>query len=375
MSQREEPTQRAELTDFSRLAVNSADLDQLLGEAAREVAECLEVGFVKVLEHLEGERCLLVRAGIGWGKGVVGCARIGDDMNSPAGFALHTGRPVIANDLDREQRFRTPQLLREHGVKSAVNVIIKSPRRTFGVLEADSRKLRVFTKDDVRFLQGYANVLALAIDQARLVHQNAELAARQETLFRELQHRIKNNNQQLMSLINMQLSTVADDVARDSLQKVAERVRALNYVSAQLHDSTPPDAVDLGQYLQAIIRSLFDFRAEAIPEVVFDAQFAPLDVSTDQAQALGLIVNEFLTNSFKYAFAGRGGSFVARLEVRDGQAILSLADDGPGLPGTVEPGLGLRLIDGLTRQIQGTAIWAGEQGTRLTVTFPVRDRS
>ena len=143
--------ERAKLADFGLLAVEGADLDELLQQAAAEAARSLDVSFVKVLEYLTEEKCLLVRAGVGWGEGVVGEARIAADIESPAGYALQTGRPVISNELDKEERFRMPALLREHGVKSAANVIIKTKATVFGVLEADSRRPRVFTDDDVSF--------------------------------------------------------------------------------------------------------------------------------------------------------------------------------------------------------------------------------
>ena len=157
--------QRAELADFGLRAAEGADLDGLLSDAALQAAQSLEVHFVKVLEYLPADKRLLVRAGVGWGEGVVGRATVGADLESPAGYALQTGQPVIANDLDREERFRIPELLRAHGVKSAVNVIIRSKQHIFGVLEADSRAPRIFADDDIKFLQGYANILSLAIDR------------------------------------------------------------------------------------------------------------------------------------------------------------------------------------------------------------------
>ena len=89
--------ERAKLAEFGLLAVEGADLDELLQEAAAEAARSLEVSYVKVLEFLAEEKRLLVRAGVGWGEGVIGQARIGADMESPAGYALQTGRPVIAS--------------------------------------------------------------------------------------------------------------------------------------------------------------------------------------------------------------------------------------------------------------------------------------
>ena len=364
--------QRAELADFGRRAAEGADLDQLLHDAALEVARSLDVSFVKVLEYLPDEKSLLVRAGVGWGEGVVGHARIGADIASPAGYALQTGQPVIANDLDKEERFRIPDLLREHGVRSAVNVIVKSKRHIFGVLEADSRRPRVFSHDDVKFLQGYATILSFAIDQTRLVEVNAGLADEKNMLLRELAHRVRNNNQQLISLINLQLGAVTNLEARDHLEKIAHRIQALTSVNQQLESSGRPHLVDLGQYLLAITGSLFNFRGEAAAEVKLETEIAQVEIATERAQAVGLIVNEFLTNSFKHAFRDRGGVLSVTLSHDDRIATLALADDGPGMPDRPALGLGMKLIDLLCRQIEAEAAWRNNSGTRLTLQLPIK---
>jgi two-component sensor histidine kinase len=364
--------QRAELADFGRRAAEGADLDQLLHDAAEEAARSLGVSYVKVLEYLPDEKSLLVRAGVGWGEGVVGQARIGADIASPAGYALQTGQPVIANDLDKEERFRIPELLREHGVKSAVNVIIKSKQHIFGVLEADSRQSRAFSQDDVKFLQAYATILSFAVDQARLVDLNAALADEKTMLLRELGHRVRNNNQQLMSLINLQLGTVTNLEARDNLEKIAHRIQALTSVNQQLESSGRAHLVDLGQYLLAITGSLFNFQGESAAEVKLETEIAQVEVATERAQALGLIVNEFLTNSFKHAFRERGGVLTVRLSHDDRVATLALADDGPGMPDEPRTGLGMQLIDLLCRQIDAEAAWQNDSGTRLTLQLPIK---
>jgi two-component sensor histidine kinase len=364
--------ERAELADFGLRAAEGADLDGLLQGAAEEAARSLGVSFVKVLEYLPDAKRLLVRAGVGWGEGVIGSATVGADIESPAGYALQTGQPVIANDLDKEERFRIPNLLRDHGVKSAVNVIIKSRRHIFGVLEADSRRPRIFSQDDIKFLQGYANILSLAIDLTRLVDLNAELADEKDMLLQELQHRVKNNNQQLISLINIQLSGVTNVEARDSLEQVMHRIHALTYVSQQLHGSGRRHLVDLGQYLLAIVGSLFSFQEESAADVKLETEIAQVDIATDRAQAIGLIVNEFLTNSFKYAFRDRGGVFSVALAHQDGTATLMLADDGPGMPGEPKSGLGLKLIEMLCKQIEAEAKWSDGSGCRLILRLPIK---
>jgi two-component sensor histidine kinase len=365
--------ERAKFADFGLLAVEGADLDELLHEAAVEAARSLDVGYVKVLQYLPEEKCFLVRAGLGWSEGVVGTARIGADIESPGGYALQTGRPVISNDLDQEERFRIPRLLREHGVRSAANVIIKAKDNIFGVLEADSREPRAFGEADLKFLQGYATLLAFAIEQARLHEQHAQLAAQHELLLQELQHRVKNNNQSLISLIHLQLANVTNIEARENLQKIENRIRALSFVNGQLQSSVRPNVVDLGQYLMAIVASLFNFQTDGQTNVKLTTQISQVEVSTERAQAIGLILNEFLTNSFKYAFGEGRGQFRLHLGHEDGRAELVMADDGPGIPEGVRPGLGLNLIDVLTKQIEGEARWGPPgKGARLTLEFPIR---
>ena len=365
--------ERAKFADFGLLAVEGADLDELLHQAAVEAARSLDVSYVKVLQYLPDEKCFLVRQGVGWGEGVVGAARIAADIESPAGYALQTGRPVISNELHKEERFRIPQLLREHDVKSAANVIIKARENIFGVLEADSREPRTFGEDDLKFLQGYATLLAFAIEQARLHEQHAQLAAQHELLLQELQHRVKNNNQSLLSLLRLQLATVTNMEARENLQKIENRIRALGFVNAQLQAGARANLVDLGQYLMAIVASLFNFQNGGETEVKLTTQISQVEVSTERAQAIGLILNEFLTNSFKYAFGEGHGHFSLHLEHEGGRAQLVMADDGPGMPEGARPGLGLNLIDILTKQIEGEARWDSPgKGARVTLEFPIR---
>lgn len=96
-----------------------------LNHTARLTAEGMEAEFCKVLEYISAENRFLVRAGVGWHEGIVGVATVGADLESPSGFALRTGKPVISNHLENEQRFRTPELLLEHGIRRAMNVILQ----------------------------------------------------------------------------------------------------------------------------------------------------------------------------------------------------------------------------------------------------------
>ena len=165
--------QQRVLADFGLLALSCRGVDELLEAATRLCANGLITRYCKVLEYLPGQNRFLVRAGVGWHDGVVGHATIGADLESPAGFAFNTARSVISNHLQSESRFRTPQLLEEHGIKRAINVVIAGGADTppFGVLEADSAQEGRFEEADLAFMQGFANLLGVAIDRHRADQQ------------------------------------------------------------------------------------------------------------------------------------------------------------------------------------------------------------
>lgn len=184
--------QQALLAELGRRALADPTLDVLLAEAARLTAVGMRTEFCKVLEYLPADNRLLVRAGVGWKEGVVGHATVGADMESPAGYALHTGKPVISNHLDTEDRFRTPALLREHGVMRAINVILTGEGKPFGVLEADTRDGGNFSEHDLDYLQAVANLLGMAIERRRAQHAVHEI---NQTLERRVSDEVERRRQ------------------------------------------------------------------------------------------------------------------------------------------------------------------------------------
>src|SRR6201988_4337283 len=152
----------------------------MLNCTARITAEGLRAEYCKVLEYIPAENRLLVRAGVGWEEGIVGSASVGADLASPGGYALRTGKPVISNHLENEQRFRTPELLVAHGIRRAMNVILQGDGKPFGVLAVDSRSEYEFVAHDLTFLQGAANILGMAIERERQERSLKAALARQQ---------------------------------------------------------------------------------------------------------------------------------------------------------------------------------------------------
>lgn len=363
--------QQAIVAEFGRRVIRTKNLDALLNDAAALAADGLGVECAKVLELLPTKGALLVRAGIGWSAGVVGVATVGADLESPAGYAVHTGKPVIADDLATETRFRVPELMRRHGIQSAVNVIIRGEGEPFGVLEVDSKTSQSFTADDVNFLEGFANLLAAAIERHKTTDLLSAMVAEKSLLLRELQHRVKNNLQVILSLISLQSRKAGSADVREELQRLGKRVDALRLVHDKFYHADGIAGLELGTYLSELCRNLFRFQTADDAAISLEMSFADIKVSADTAVPLGLIVNEFIVNSLKHAFPTRRGIVSVRTEhIEPGRARLVLSDDGVGTPDgkASDGGLGLQLIEMLARQIDGKTEWSGP-GTRLSLTF------
>ena len=99
-------------------------MKQILPRATELCSQGLDTPFAKVLEYMPDEKRFLIRAGVGWQAGTIDHVSLGADVESPAGYAFHTGKIVISNHLQEETRFRTPQFLADHGIRRAINVLI-----------------------------------------------------------------------------------------------------------------------------------------------------------------------------------------------------------------------------------------------------------
>ena len=327
------------------------------------------------MEFLPAEKRLLVRAGVGWGEGVVGHATVGADLASPAGYALRTGKPVISNHLENEERFRTPELLIEHGIRRAMNVILQGDGSPFGVLEVDSRSEGEFSEHDIAFLQGAANILGMAIEQQQYQRKLQAALDRHQILLKEVNHRVKNSLQVVSGMLHLQASAVGDPALSDRLQEASTRVSAVGRAYERLAYNADYKNIGLVSYLREVINDLetpvapCKVQLEAPEEIQFAA---------DHAILVALIVNELVLNAGKYAYPDSTGGLIWVRIVRTEKNLVSVSvrDDGIGLPAGFDPTtskrLGSRLTNALAKQLGAeltrpfTAV-----GTNFTLLIPL----
>ena len=363
------------LASLGVTALHGASFDELLDSTARMTAEGLRAEFSKVLEYMPAEGRFLVRAGVGWKPGVVGAATVGADLASPAGYALRTGKPVISNHLENEERFRTPEILRQHGVHRAMNVILQGEGRPFGVLEVDSRSDDEFIEHDLAFLQGAANLLGMAIERERQERDLRSALERHEVLLKEMNHRVKNSLAIVSSMLELQASELNDSSVTQHLSEAAQRVMAVAKAHDQLSYGTEVERMDIGRYISAVCRDLDDSVAQCT--IRTDVQ-AGLEIATDRAIPTALVVNELIANAVKYLPAGRPS---CRIWVKVSAAaghdalVISVRDEGDGLPADFDlerpRGLGMRIVMAFVSQLGGTlAVEVHRPGTEFVLTIP-----
>ena len=368
--------QRQAIVGFGRMALQSNDLGKILHEACRLTGEALGTDLAKVMELQDDGRHLLVVAGVGWRKGIVGRETVPALSQSSEGYALRTGVPAVSDDIEAEQRFDYAEFLKTHDVHAMVNVVIPGPEGMppYGLLQVDSTSPREFSESDIEFLQGYANLVGAAIERHRYQARLAESLEVQERLHAELQHRINNNLAVMASLLELKARRTAHPVVKQEIAGLIAQVHVLKEIYKKLHASGEVREIDLGGYLGSVCNGLVSFSSNDEAPVRVDTRAEPVTVSPEVAVPLGLVANEFVTNSLKHR--GKTKELVILLEIGQKAHVLKLKlkDNGPGLGKAAKrqeeeegTGSGIVLIEGLLRQLGATWEWRGTKGTALLV--------
>lgn len=364
------------LAELGVLALQGTSFIHMLNHTVSMTAEGLGAEYCKVLEYIPAENRLLVRAGVGWNEGVIGTASVGADLASPAGYALHTGKPVISNHLENEQRFRTPELLAEHGILRAMNVILQGDGSPFGVLEVDSRSEGEFGEHDIAFLQGAANILGMAIEQQQYQRKLKAALDRHQVLLKEVNHRVKNSLQVVSSMLRLQANAVGDPDLSERLNEASTRISTVGRAYDRLAYNADYENIDLVAYLRDVIEDLET--AVAPCKIHFEAP-EEIQFAADRAILVALITNELTANAAKYAYPDHpdGSIWVRLVQTEESSFLVSVRDEGVGVPAEYDPTkskrLGTRLINGLADQLSAKLTRPPSvKGTHVTMLVPLK---
>ncbi len=299
-----------------------------------------------------------------------------------AGASIAVGGRHIANWLIGQVRDETQSeekmrsYAREIGAEEEVVVAAFREVPTMSRERFDDVAHALFVFANQLSLLAYQNV-----QQARIITERREAVdaltrsiAEKEVLLQELRHRVKNSLNIASNLISLKLHDVRDDGTRAVFSDVISRIESIAAVYEQLHAGGSLERVDLVRYVNRLTELL---RKSYMPReggVTIMTVLEKVSCDLRCAVPLGLILNELVTNALKYAYPpGSRGEIRVSLAVRGETVSLVVADDGPGLPGGMSAqggGLGLRLVEMLCRQIDGTLVIEEGPGTSVRIVFP-----
>lgn len=216
--------------------------------------------------------------------------------------------------------------------------------------------------------------IAEDVTQRRITEERILTSLREkEILLKEVHHRVKNNLQLVVSLLNLQASSVYDPRDRDLLLDSRNRIASMALVHEELYRSDDLSGVAFGDYLPRLASKLqAAFAVDVSLDLALDV--APLVLPVDIAIPCGLILNELIANTLKHAFPGRErGLLSVALRREDGLIVLEVADDGIGLPAPFEAlgerTLGVQLVRSLVQQLGGVLRQNEGAGTHLVISF------
>ena len=202
-----------------------------------------------------------------------------------------------------------------------------------------------------------------------------ESLTEKETLLREIHHRVKNNLQIISSLLNIQSQYIVDENVLSSIQEGQSRVQAMSLIHQNLYQSEHLSNVDIENYLRELVVYLSEMFVGSDKSIQVEVEAAKIQFDVDTAIPLGLIVNELVSNAYKYAFNERNsGKIKIRIKaLSDVEYELDVNDDGNGLPTDFDPkkskSLGLKLVSILSRQLRGTMSFNSDRGTSIVIKF------
>ena len=192
-------------------------------------------------------------------------------------------------------------------------------------------------------------------------------------LLKEIHHRVKNNLQVISSILNLQSSFIDDEKTLSILQESRNRIRSMAIIHENLYRTEDFSSINFSNYLHNLTTNLIaSYRIQA--EVKLEVDLKEIDMVLDQAIPCGLLVNELITNSLKYAWKPKEiGTITLNLSEEKGQIILFIGDNGIGLPMEFEKmntdTLGLQLVLTLVEQLDGELTVENKNGTKYLIKF------
>lgn len=246
---------------------------------------------------------------------------------------------------------------------------------------------KTWSVDIVVLLRMVGDILANALERKRVEEQlNASLREK-EVLLKEIHHRVKNNMQVISSLLNLQSSRIQNKEIFEMFKESQDRIRSMSLIHERLYQSGDLARIDFSHYIQNLANHLFQSYRIDPDAVSLKTNVGDVSLDINKAIPCGLIINELVSNSLKYAFPQvkgkdkkktQKGEIHISLSSDDGQVRLIIQDNGVGLPEDLDietaDSFGLQLVTALVAQLNGKIEIKKKPGATYQIIFDRSDQ-
>lgn len=333
-----------------------------------------EVGYMHLFDETFEEITLKM-----WSKGTADNCTVNAESHYPLSSAgiwadsVRNKMPAVHNDYPaRADKKGYPD--GHFPVKRHVSIPVVDKGKIVAIA-GSGNKNEPYSEKDIQQLQLFMNNLWLVIETKRTLIQIKKALAEKEVLLREVHHRVKNNMAVISSLLSLQSKYLHDKRDLDMFMESQSRIRSMALIHERLYRNRDCVNIDVKDYVTSLLRGIQStFSVDSRIKVKMDIERINPDIDT--LIPCGLIINELLTNAFKYAFTGSDSPeiSISLKHAAPGYAVLAVSDNGVGLPEGFDisrsTGLGLQIISTLSNQINGRLEVENRGGAVFTLTFP-----
>jgi two-component sensor histidine kinase len=219
------------------------------------------------------------------------------------------------------------------------------------------------------------NSLQLLVDEKEnLLNEKGELLEEKEWLLKEIHHRVKNNLQVIIGLLYSQSAHLNDPVAIKAIKESQQRIYSIGLIHQKLYQSENLDEIPMKEYIDDLVSYILSGLKEKQAKVTIIQRIGQVKLDVAQAVPIGLIINEALTNIFKYAFPAQDTGIVEICFTQNDEDYeLIIKDNGIGLPHDFDPQksstLGITLITGMCEQLEGSCNIRNQNGVQILICF------
>jgi two-component sensor histidine kinase len=292
--------------------------------------------------------------------------KIGESI---AGRAAAEGRVLSVPDVKKHAEYRFPDIAERAGLCSLISVPLIFKGSVLGVLNCYTEKLHVFTKEEIAILQALCAQAALAVEHAKLMVKSA--------VIQEMHHRVKNNLQQIASLVRLQMHFSKYTTVEQAMTDTLNRILSI----AAVHELLSRDDLDSVSVKKVTEQILHATKQSVVPpgkSISFQVEGPEIHLPLSKATSLALVINELVQNAVEHGFRHLdSGRIWIRLAEDENEVCVTVFNDGEPLPEGFDPGrthnLGLRIVTDLVRGgLGGTFVMETTEGILAKVAFPRR---